>query len=164
MDKWDDSDAHWLAGLTDGEGTFYLQTRRRRLERHPGKLYRGVSFLFAISLRSDDEPTLRRARAILGVGRVTPPCSKARTVTGVSGKTYHGNPLSKFVVGRRSDLEVVIRFFRRYRLRGKNDERFRDLGGSAGAVQHLCDGHKAPRRAKEYSGSQVARQKEAHGR
>ncbi len=114
MTRFANHDGHWVAGFTDGEGFFHLQTRRRRLERYPGKFFRGVSFLFGISLRADDYRALRRVQRTLGVGAIDGPYEKKP-----------GNPQYRFTVRKREDIRTVVAFFRQFPLRSKKARDFR---------------------------------------
>lgn len=114
----DVGNGHWLAGLTDGEGCFLLNTTRVRSARGYDRKYRCLTFEFKIALRADDLETVQMAHALLGVGRVN--------VYRRSGRSTSRNakPLATLTVYRRSDIARVIEVFRAYPLRSKKQRDF----------------------------------------
>lgn len=114
-----DALGHWLAGLVDGEGCFYLSTFRTRGARGYERKYRVLTFEFKIAMRGDDVDVLQQAHAILGVGRIE------HRKRGISPTTsQNAKPLAALIVYRRTDLPTVIDFFRRFPLRSKKARDF----------------------------------------
>jgi LAGLIDADG endonuclease len=113
----------WLAGLVDGEGCFYFATRRRRLDRYPGRLYRSIVFTFKVNLRADDRDVLLLARSILdGVGTIKAEKHKRFSYR---GKPRPGNPQFCWAVNNKQEIASVIAFFRRYPLLSKKARDFK---------------------------------------
>lgn len=118
----DEALGHWLAGLVDGEGCFYFATRRRRLDRYPGKLFRSIVFHFQISLRADDRAVLELARTVLfGLGRIKSYETKRYSLR---GEPRQGSPQFCWSIENREDIPALIAFFRKFPLRSKKAKDF----------------------------------------
>lgn len=102
------ADGHWIAGLTDGEGCFYLAVRDR-----PGG-HRGVQWTFKLALRDDDSGVTHHLMELLGIGRVT-------TKRAMSGRP---SGLTQYLVDRMDEVAQLVAFFRRFPLRSKKRRDF----------------------------------------
>lgn len=111
-------DGHWLAGLVDGEGCFFLSTTRTRRVRGGDRLYRCLIFEFKLALRADDMTTVRLAQELLEVGSL-------RVFQRGRSTSPNAKPLVTLVVYGREDIPRVIEFFRRFPLRSKKASDFR---------------------------------------
>lgn len=94
---------HWLAGLTDGEGCFWIHRERGGFHYSPQ---------FKIKLRADDRPMLVECQRVLKVGNLyNHPASKS------GGR--NSRPSCSWMVQSRVDTERLAEFFDAYRLRSK---------------------------------------------
>lgn len=59
--------AHYIVGLTDGEGCFYVNLTERDKTKNPNAHIRAKAH-FYIKLREDDLPVLKKVRDFLGFG------------------------------------------------------------------------------------------------
>lgn len=91
---------HWLAGFTDGEGSFFCALRPRR----NGREFYGS---FAITLRVDDLPVLREVHAFLGVGNL------------YERQNGRWSPQCRLLVQNQAGRARVIEVFDAYPLRAK---------------------------------------------
>jgi len=112
---------NWLAGLTDGEGSFYVSVDLGR---------RSVMCRFSIGLRADDGGLLEEIRERLG------------DIGSISGfKTGNVAPMVAFYVSAQADvLKVLIPFFDRYPLRSKKKLDYalwKEAALLIGSKQHL---------------------------
>lgn len=97
---------HWLAGLADGEGCFGIYPSNRG--------YPGFRFLFAVTLRADDERLLEECRDITGCGSV-----------GTNGPAKPGqSPCLTWRVTALGDCMLIARIFEKYPLRSRKAEAF----------------------------------------
>lgn len=117
-------DGHWLAGLSDGESFFRLGTRRRRLERYPGRIYHGIEFIYGISLRADDGPVLLKVQQILKVGLIGNKHGNGMMRDPHTGVLHPANPRLTFRVSKRIDSARVLAAFERFPLRSKKARDF----------------------------------------
>lgn len=115
-------DGHWLTGLVDGEGCFFLSTFRTRGARGYDRKYRVLTFEFKLALRIDDLQTVRLARTILGVGTVST-VRRGDKAKGLS-TSKNAKSLAVLTVYARTDISAVIEFFRRFTLRSKKARDF----------------------------------------
>jgi hypothetical protein len=113
-----DAEGHWLAGLVDGEGCFFLSTNRTRTARGYDRLYRVLTFEFKLALRADDIATVTGARDLLGVGTIRVNKRGGRTTS------TNAKPQARLVVYAREDIPRIIDFFTRYPLRSKKARDF----------------------------------------
>jgi hypothetical protein len=98
----------WLAGLTDGEGTFKLHQTRPGGQREIG---------FKIALRDDDTSTLIAVKERLGCGNVT--YSKSRK------PKVNEKPMAIFKACKIADLaEIIVPLFDAYPLHTKKAREF----------------------------------------
>lgn len=89
---------HWLAGMTDGEGSFVIS-------RDPRGIFRCT---FQMGLRLDDRPILNECCSRVGLGAVHEQLGR----------------LAVWVVGRKVEVEILVQLFRRYPLRAKKAKDF----------------------------------------
>jgi hypothetical protein len=115
---------HWLAGLTDGEGFFRLGTRRKRLERYPGRIYHGIEFVYGIALRADDGPTLLKVQQILKVGHIGRFHDNGMMRDPHTGEFRPANPRLSFRVQKRLEIGRVVATFGHFPLRSKKARDF----------------------------------------
>ena len=99
---------HWMAGLTDGEGSFGIYRS------NPNKGLSDWRMTFTIKLRDDDEPTLRLIQQTLGIGSM----GHCRDKRGLA------NPTAKWQVGARAELLVIVELFDAYPLRARKAEAY----------------------------------------
>ena len=122
------ADGYWLAGLTDGEGCFALWTRRRRVGRSDN--CQCVSFVFKIALRADDREVLERVQRLLGgIGSIQINERKSHNAV-YNGRVSRGKPLAQYTVNKKEHLLLIVRIFRKYKLRSKKQRDF-DLWSKA---------------------------------
>jgi hypothetical protein len=88
---------YWLAGFTDGEGSFVISRRRKG----------GYACSFVIKLRADDKPLLLSLVDVLGIGRV------------VDSKPEGRNPQAAWIVCKKSECLFLTEIFDEYRLNSK---------------------------------------------
>lgn len=112
-----DFDRGWVVGLTDGEGSFILNTRIKKSE------YKSVQFDFKLSQRSDDVQMLQKARVVLG-GVGVWGSDKAKLISDGSGGFYRGNPVSTLIVSAKYEIRRVISFFEKNPLQSKKAKDF----------------------------------------
>jgi hypothetical protein len=107
----------WIAGITDGEGSFLLAWERGKIrnERHQPK-DRG-SAMFRLALRTDDRDTLYKIQYLLGCGWITD--------SSPNKSTANAKPTSLFCVSKAAELlNVVVPWFERYPLQAKKQRDF----------------------------------------
>src|SRR3990167_9751005 len=107
-----DGFGYWLAGLTDGEGTFNIVT-----DPH-------VGFRFQINLRQDDIPTLQYIQKNVGFGKIyiRKVCNKP--TYSKNGDIYQSKPSAAFSVQKRKDLSAINNIFKKYPLQSKKGHDF----------------------------------------
>lgn len=107
-----DAFGHYLAGLTDGEGCFFLAMNPDRRTRAYSSILQ-----FVIQLRADDLPILQLVQSYLQVGRVGE----------TQRKKIQGNRKPKFYFNVSGCLDlatVIVPHFDRYPLRAKKRRDF----------------------------------------
>jgi LAGLIDADG DNA endonuclease family protein len=105
-----DNFGHWLAGFTDGEGCFMIRTNRRQ-----GGRGEWFDCRYAITLRADDLPILKRIQQFVGCGSIMREKRPARPGANLRA-SYH--------VCHREDCQKVVEVFTRYPLRAKKSRDF----------------------------------------
>jgi len=101
----------YIAGFVDGEGCFALKfIRSVRHERKNKPVYFYWDIEFAIVLRGDDKNILKQIKETLGCGRIS--VSKRGHVR------YSVNDINDL-------MNIVVPFFRKYRLRAKKQFDFK---------------------------------------
>jgi LAGLIDADG endonuclease len=103
-----DAFGNWLSGFTDGEGCFYLSTKR-------GQRYIFLQCHFCINVRNDDIDIIRSIHNFLGCGNVVEKTVRKRL----------SNTCADFRVSKISDLaNIVVPNFEKYPLRAKKSRDF----------------------------------------
>lgn len=92
----------WLAGFTDGEGSFHISKNLTRTH--------SFTFKFRIGLHVDDLDTLKFIQKVLGIGSVT----------------TSGN-MCDFTVGGKKDLEKILVIFTKHQLNSTKHLNFLDF-------------------------------------
>lgn len=111
MNEITDAFGYWLAGFTDGEGSFLIGKRNGR---GPYASYRCG---FQIKLRDDDRAILSKIRNILGIGKIYN--SSAR----ICGSHVH-RPTVDFHVYSFNECAQLVKVFEKYPLRAKKQNDF----------------------------------------
>lgn len=99
---------HWLAGLADGEGCFWVHREKA------GAYYAPQ---FKIKLRADDRAVLRFCRDVLAIGNLYD-----HPATDANGRK--AKPTASWVVQSTADVDALRSFFERYPLRAKKARDF----------------------------------------
>jgi hypothetical protein len=97
---------HWIAGLTDGEGCFFLSIDKRH-----------TRLRFMISLRMDDRPLLEMVQKTLGFGAVYDSRRIHSTIP-------NGKPKSTFTCSTARECAAIVELFRRFPLQSKKARDF----------------------------------------
>jgi len=106
LDDLDPGFCQWLAGQTDGEGSFNLKHEQERWWLD-----------FTISLRADDLPMLKMIQEQLGRGHCYPhPPAK--------GANPHSRPRYMLRFANATDTRFIVALFERYPLRSKKRRDF----------------------------------------
>lgn len=113
----DDSFGHWLAGLVDGEGCFFVAKVGTRKGKTPGvSVMVWPNCRFQIALRADDAEVLKTIRDTLGIGNL------------YYKRPQAGRPSEQasiqYVVHRIDDCLRIVELFTRYPLRAKKRAQF----------------------------------------
>jgi DNA modification methylase len=108
--RWDNFDGrinvafgYYLAGLIDGEGHFRVQRHERGSH----------TCAFALTLRSDDEATLRKAHQFLGHGSIAQLAERDRS-----------RPVSRWTVQDKEGCAALVAMLRRFPLYAKKGQEF----------------------------------------
>jgi hypothetical protein len=109
----DDGFGHWLAGFTDGEGSFQIHARGDTT----------CVCTFAIALRIDDRAILEEIQRRLGIGRMS---LRVKRQPG-------GQDQAQWSVSSKREDRALVDVFERYPLRAK---KARDFAVWAEAVKH----------------------------
>lgn len=121
--------AEYIVGLTDGEGCFYVHTRR---ERSNSKKPR-VDTHFYIKLHESERTLLEKVKQTLGCGAVYP-----QTET----RSNHSVCYRYEVNAQRDIHQKLIPFFKRYPLqsqKARSFEIFREIAGMVKRKEHKTD-------------------------
>lgn len=94
------SDPQWLSGFTDGEGCFFVCTRKSRLLKQGMQ----VNFKFILTQHSRDAKLLKSFTSFLGCGKYYPPVL-ARV--SMSFRLLHGTVLPK--ISYRSSTNILYK-------------------------------------------------------
>lgn len=105
-------DASYIAGLTDGEGCFYVVLTERDKLKHPRAHIHAKSH-FYIKLREDDLPVLQEVRKFLGYG----------FIYFQNEKRKNHNPCYRFEVNSNRDKLKLIDFFKKHPLHSPKKKR-----------------------------------------
>lgn len=115
----DDAFGHWLAGLVDGEGYFYLGLASNKRARYP-------VMRLLIEMRDDDRAMLEVIQDTLQMGRIQNIPARHRTAKGA-------NDSARLTIGKRHELLALCNLFEKYPLRSKKQ---RDAAIWCAAVRH----------------------------
>lgn len=121
MDDWldgvDPGFGHWLAGFTDGEGSFIITKFGRGLTANGTPLRPWPNCRYEVSLRMDDAEILAAIRRNLGFGNLA-----IHTKPNPLRPNEQG--AMRYVVNRIDDCARIVAFFRRFPLRAKKLAQF----------------------------------------
>lgn len=106
--------ADYVAGLTDGEGSFTVYIRPP-LKRHGAKSYR-IECHYYVKLRDDDLNLIRKLKKFFRVGRVS---------LQKDNRPNHHNCYRFEVTNLKGITEVIIPFFDSHRLQGSKIRDYR---------------------------------------
>lgn len=116
----DDGFGHWLAGLTDGEGCFYIKVDFNQLKRGGG----AGKILFHIALRLDDREILEQICETTGLGVVQVQRGPRSSGFNLDGTPKTSSPLARWKVQKKQDCQRLVQIFDEYPLRAKKARDF----------------------------------------